>query len=101
LPAHASETIAQLHGRYPALRERVDDIDGTDTQLLSMERPGCFLNVQLERTSLRVPCSSSFTLYCERQSNAFIIVASDTQFTDLARQEAGAVARSPKRNHLD
>jgi hypothetical protein len=96
-----SETIAQLHSRYSALRDRVDDVDGTETHLLSMDRPGCSLSVQLTGTSLRVPCSSSFLLYCERQSNAFIIQASDTQYTDLARQEAGALARTPKRNHLD
>jgi hypothetical protein len=96
-----SETITQLSGRYPALQERVDDAAGTQWHLLSMNRLGCFLNVQVERTSLRVPCSSSFLLHCEHLSNAFVIEASDTEFSDLAKQEAGAVARTPKRNHLD
>jgi hypothetical protein len=96
-----SETTAQLHTRYPALRDRVDDADGTEWHLLSIERQGCFFSEQLDRMSLRVPCTSSFLLHCERLSNAFLIEASDNGFSHLAKQEAGAVAHTPKRNHLD
>lgn len=97
-----SETVTQLETRYPKLRDRVDDVAKTTWHLLSMDRPGCFLNVGLDRmSSLRVPCSSSFLLHCERLSNAFIIKASDTEFSNLARDEAETIARTPKRNHLD
>jgi hypothetical protein len=95
-----SETITQLTARYPNLKDRVEDV-GTPTHLLSMDRAGCSYNVTAGGTSLQVPCSSSFMLYCERDSNAFIIEASDTGYSELARREAKSVARTPARNHLD
>src|SRR6516164_5810274 len=94
-----SETMAQLRDRYPALRES-GKLDPGDHDP-HMVRPGCFLSVQLQGMTLRPPCSTGFSLYCERQSNAFVIRAEDTEFSDLARREAEAIARSPKRNHLD
>ncbi len=95
------ETRTQLKARYPKLKERVDDVAGTAWHLLSFDRPGCFFNVTVGGTSLRVPCSSSFMLHCERLSNAFVIEASDTEYSKRARDEAQTIARSPKRNHLD
>ena len=94
-----SETMAQLREQYPALRESGKAEPGDHDP--NMVRPSCFLSVQVTGMPLRVPCSSGFFLYCERQSNAFVIRAEDTEFSDLARREAEAVARLPKRNHLD
>jgi len=96
-----SETSTQLTARYPRLQERVDDVGGTSWHLLAMNRAGCSFNVNAGNTSLAVPCSSSFMLHCERDSNAFVIEASDTWFSELAQSEAKSRARSPARNHLD
>jgi hypothetical protein len=96
-----SETSTQLIARYPTLKMRVDDVDGTSWHLLSMERPACFTNETVGSTFLRIPCTASFLLHCERQSNAFVIEASDTELSKLARDEAATTARAPARNHLD
>ena len=96
-----SETRTQLKSRYPQLKERIDDVNGTDFHLLSMDRLGCFTNENVNGMPLRVPCASSFLLHCERLSNAFIIEAADTEYEKLARDEARAIAHMPKRNHLD
>jgi hypothetical protein len=95
------ETRTQLKTRYPRLKERVDEVDGTAWHLLSMDRPGCFFNETAAGMSLRVPCSSSFMLHCERLSNAFVIEASDTEYSKQARDEAQTIAHAPKRDHLD
>jgi hypothetical protein len=98
-----SETISQLTARYPNLTDRPVDLGGiTATHVLSMERAGCSYDENVGRMSLQgIKCSSSFTLYCERGSNAFLIEASDTGYSNLARREAESLARSPARNHLD
>jgi hypothetical protein len=95
------ETSTQLKSRYPELKERIDEVDGTTWHLLSKERTGCFFNENVARTSLHIPCSSSFLLRCKRLSNAFVIEASDTEYSKLARDEAEAIAHMPKRNHAD
>jgi hypothetical protein len=98
-----SETLTQLPSRYPRLKDRIeDDVGGTTMHLLSMERAGCSFTERITGMApLRVPCSSSFVLYCESQSNAFIMQASDTEYTHLAREEAKESAMAPSRNHLD
>jgi hypothetical protein len=96
-----SETSTQLIGKYPTLGTRLDDVDGTAWHLLSMERPACFTNETVGGTFLRIPCTASFLLHCERQSNAFVIEASDTELSKLAKDEAAITARTPARNHLD
>jgi hypothetical protein len=95
------ETTAQLKQRYPQLKERIDETNGTRWHLLSMDRPGCFFNETVAATTLRLACSSGFTLHCERLSNAFVIEASDTEYAKRARDEAQTIARTPKRDHLD
>jgi hypothetical protein len=96
-----SETTVQLTARYPKLKERIDDVDGTAWHLLSMDRTGCVFNESVAGMSLQIPCSSSFLLHCERASNAFVIEASDTEYSHLAQNDARSRARSPARNHLD
>jgi hypothetical protein len=96
-----SETRVQLTARYPRLKERVDEVDGTAWHLLSMDRPGCAVTESVGGMSLHIPCTSSFLLHCERLSNAFVIEASDTEYSNLAQEEARSRARSPARNHLD
>jgi hypothetical protein len=95
------ETRAQLKTRYPTLKERIDEVNGTAWHTLSMQRPGCFFNETAAGMSLRLPCSSSFILHCERLSNAFVIEASDTEYSKRARDEAQTIAHAPKRDHLD
>jgi hypothetical protein len=96
-----SETTTQLPDRFPKLKTRIDDVDGTAWYLLSMERTGCFTNVSVGSTALQVPCTASFLLHCERLSNAFVIEASDTELSQLAKDEAASTARTPARNHVD
>lgn len=96
-----SETTSQLRDRFPKLKTRIDDVDGTAWHLLSMERKGCFTNVSVGGTALQVPCTASFLLHCERLSNAFVIEASDTELSQLAKDEAASTARTPARNHVD
>jgi hypothetical protein len=96
-----AETVAQLNSRYPRLKERIGDVDGTSWHLLSMDRRGCAFNESVGGMSLHLACSSSFLLRCERLSNSFVIEAADTEYTKLARDEAKATARSPGGNHLD
>jgi hypothetical protein len=82
------EIITQLRERYPLLRDKVDEVNGTVHHLLSYERKGCSFMDHVAGMDLRIPCSSSFHVYCQADSNWLFITASDTQYSKLAHDEA-------------
>ena len=96
-----SETVLQLTARYPKLSGRRDEVDGTTWHNLGMTRTACSVTENVAGMSLRLPCGTTFYLHCERLSNAFVIEATDDEYQHIAREEAKALAMSPKRNHLD
>jgi hypothetical protein len=96
-----AETEAQLSNRYPWMRWRIDEAGGTVHYSLSADRPGCSYTVSVPSMSFQVGCSSHFTFYCEGLSNAFIIAAGDTGYSEIARKEARERATKPGRSHVD
>jgi hypothetical protein len=79
-----------------------DEVNGTVHHPLSYERKNYSFTEQAASMSLRLPCSSSFRVYCQADFSWLFITASDTQYSNLARDEAvGFIKKSPRKNQAN